>query len=311
MVELNELTPGQAEQLLRLEDLWPEFGHSLQVAAATDGGMSWRDVKGVQYLTRWYQEDGKKKGKSLGRRRPETEAQLAHFQETTLKARRILRERRDDVALICRLAKAHGLARLPGRQAETLEWLWYTDAVRRLTLFGGAALLAYESQSNILTPGDLVKDHLRFVARSFDGIDLDEIKEACDVDRAGVTSSRKENRILIRSGDELLCEIYLPTYFTRYLERGPAQTLMDAFDLPPVKGLTFSKVSRPIELTALDPRVYAMAANCLRDKEIWAERADFAVAMIRQYWPEKFDDAQAAVFDDDPDDGRLRNRGPY
>jgi hypothetical protein len=34
MVDLNELTPGQAEQLLRLEDLWPEYGHSLQVDLA-------------------------------------------------------------------------------------------------------------------------------------------------------------------------------------------------------------------------------------------------------------------------------------
>jgi hypothetical protein len=54
-----------------------------------------------------------------------------------------------------------------------------------------------------------------------------------------------------------------------------------------------------------------MAANCLRDEEIWAERADFAATMVRQAWPEKFDGAQDGVFDDDPDDGRLRNRGPY
>jgi len=310
MSDLDRLTDGQAEQLRRLEDLWPEYGHALQVTATTGGGMSFRDVKGVDYLTRWYHEDGKKKGQSLGRRSPATEAQLAQFENTVLKARRTIKGMRDDVGLVCRVAKAHGIARLPGRQADILDKLWYSDAGRRLTLFGGAGLLAYESESGILTPGELIKDHLRFVTRSFDEIDLDEIMLAC-AGRDELFSVKKDRKIYIRTDDDLLCEIYLPTYFTRYLERGPAQTLMDAFDLPPVKGLTFSKDSRPIELTALDPRVYAMTANCLRDEEIWAERADFAAAMVRQAWPEKFDDAQDAVFDDDTDDGRLRNRGPY
>jgi hypothetical protein len=310
MSDLDRLTEGQAEQLRRLEDLWPQYGHALQVTAQNSGGMSFRDVKGVQYLTRWRHEDRKKKGQSLGRRSPQTEAQLAEFENTVLKARRTLKNMRDEVGLVCRVAKAHGLARLPGRQADTLEQLWYSNGGRRLTLFGGAALLAYESESGILTPAELIKDHLRFVTRSFDEIDLGEIMLAC-AGRDELISVKKDHKIHIRNDDDLLCEIYLPTYFTRYLERGPAQTLMDAFDLPPVKGLTFSKDTRPVELTALDPRTYAMAANCLRDEEIWAERADFAVAMVRHAWPEKFDGAQDGVFDDDPDDGRLRNRGPY
>ena len=73
-----------------------------------------RTVDGVEYLTRYTQEDGKK-GRSLGRRSPETEAQMAHFENTVLKARRIRREYREDVLLTCKLAKAHGIARLHGR----------------------------------------------------------------------------------------------------------------------------------------------------------------------------------------------------
>jgi hypothetical protein len=310
MTDLDQLTEGQAEQLRRLEDLWPVYGHALQVTAQNSGGMSFRDVKGVDYLTRWYHEDGKKKGQSLGRRGPATEAQLAEFQNTVLKARRTLKDMRDDVGLVCRIAKAHGIARLPGRQADTLEQLWYSDAGRRLTLFGGAALLAYESESGIMTPGELIKDHLRFVTRSFDEIDLDEIMLAC-AGRDELISVKKDHKLYIRTDDDTVCEIYLPTYFTRYLDREPAQTLMDSFDLPPVKGLTVSRDCKPLELSALDPRVYAMAANCLRDEEIWAERADFSAAMVRQRWAEGFDDAQDAVFEEEPDSGRLRNRGPY
>src|ERR1700737_3051955 len=99
MVDLIKLTPGQAEQLLRLEDVWPEYGHSLQVAAATGGGMGWRTVKGVEYLTRYYQENGKKRGKSLGGGSLETERMLKQFKETTLNAPRILKEQREGAAL--------------------------------------------------------------------------------------------------------------------------------------------------------------------------------------------------------------------
>jgi hypothetical protein len=94
-----------------MERLWPEFGHSLRVLAAMRGGMGWRTVDGVEYLTRYTQEDGKK-GRSLGRRSPETEAQMAHFENTVLKARRIRWEYPEDVLLTCKLAKAHGIARL-------------------------------------------------------------------------------------------------------------------------------------------------------------------------------------------------------
>jgi hypothetical protein len=57
------------------------------------------------------------------------------------------------------------------------------DATRRLSLFGGAALLAYETSR--YTGADR--------ARSFEGIGQDEIKEACDVKRAGVISTRTES----------------------------------------------------------------------------------------------------------------------
>jgi hypothetical protein len=311
--DLTQLTPGQAEQLLRLEDVWPEYGHSLQVTAATGGGMGWRTVKGVEYLTRYTQEDGRKKGRSLGRRGPETEAMLKNFEETTGKARRILKAEREGVALTCRLAKAHGLARLPSRFAETLDWFWYVDINRRLSLFGGTALLAYESEAGVLAPANLVKDdHLQFIARSLDDIGLEEIEETCDVDRVGVKSRREEHRILIKAHGELVCEILLPTFFTRYLERSPAQTLADAFELPPVKGLTVSRDCRPIELTAPDPRTYAMAATCLREEqELWAERADFASTMVRECWSDKFDEDQETVLDQEPDAGGYRTRGPY
>ena len=152
-IELISLTDSQARQFARIGQLWPEFGHALQVLAASEGGgMGWKTVDGVEYLTRYFQEDGKKKGRSLGRRSPETEAWFEEFDSTVLKARRIRREYREDVLLTCKLAKAYGIARLHGRFAHTLDWLWYTNANKRVALFGGSALLAYRHKRDFYLP---------------------------------------------------------------------------------------------------------------------------------------------------------------
>ena len=135
-IELVPLTDSQAEQFARIEQLWPEFGHSLQVLAASEGGgMGWRTVDGVEYLTRYTQENGKKKGRSLGRRSPETEARMEQFDSTVLKARRIRREYREDVLLTCKLAKATGS---PGfTAASRIPW---TGSGTRTPTAGGAVL---------------------------------------------------------------------------------------------------------------------------------------------------------------------------
>ncbi|MDH2403251.1 hypothetical protein QCM77_25370 [Bradyrhizobium sp. SSUT18] len=313
--ELVPLTDGQIEQFDRIERLWPEFGDSLQVLAASDGGgMGWRTVDGVEYLTRYTQEGGKKKGRSLGRRGPETEKIFEQFDSTVLKARRIRRELREDVLLSCKLAKAYGVARLHGRFAETLDWLWYTGANSRVALFGGNALLAYESNSKTLTPADLIKDtHLQFIAHSEDPakMGLVEIGEACGADPTGGSVSMERGRIVIRSDGELIAEIFPPSYFLGRADRSARKTLSEGFEMPWLRALTFSRDTRPIELSVPDPRVYAMAAYCLRDdNEIWDRRAQFAVRMVQECWPDKFDQDQEAVLDGLPEGGRMRLRGP-
>lgn len=305
-IEFTELTSGQAEQFARLEELWPEYAHSLQVTAATTGGMGWRQTDGVDYLTRYTQENGKKKGRSLGRRSPETEAQLAEFKNTVLKARRIIKESRDDVALACRLAKAHGSARLHGRHAETLDWLWYTDANRRVALFGGSALLAYESDAGILTPPELFKDdHLQFISRSDDPlkIGLHEISEACGAEPDTARVTLDEGRYLLRLDGRTIGEVFPPSYFLNRLEYDAEDTMRDALDMAWMRSLVVSRDCRPIEVTCPDPRVYAMAASVIPDDGIWAKRAEFAVELVRHRWPDGFDRRQEAMIDEAINDG--------
>ena len=300
-IDLVPLTPGQAEQFARIEELWPEFGHSLQVIAATNGGMAWRTVDGVEYLTRYTQVDGKKQGRSLGRRSPETEAQMEQFDSTVLKARRIRREKREDVLLTCKLAKAHGVARLHGKFADALDWLWYTDAGKRIALFGGSALLGYESASDILAPADLIKDdHLQFIAKSDDPsrMGIEEIGEACGVQPGEGSVDIEKGRYVVRLDDRIVAEIFPPSFFLAHLEHDPAETMRESLEMPRLRSLTFSRDSRPIEICVLDPRVYAMTASVLRDDGVWTRRAGFAAEMVRRRWSDGFDERQEAVLDD-------------
>ncbi len=298
---LIDLTPGQADQFARLGELWPEYGHSLQVTANTTGGMGWRKVDGVDYLTRYTQENGKKKGRSLGRRGPETEAQLAEFENTVLKARRTIKERQDEVALACRLAKAHGSARLHGRLAAMLEWLWYTDADRRVALFGGSALLAYESETGVLTPPDLIKErHLQFVARSdnYEEMALEDISAACGAAYEDIRVTFDDGRYVLRFEDHTIAEVYPPTYFLDRLDDRSQDIMKDALDAVWMKSLIVSRDCRPIEINTLDPRVYALAASVIPDDEMWQRRAVFAVELVRHRWADGFDADQEEMIED-------------
>ena len=274
--------------------------------------MGWKKVKGTEYLVRYLQgEDGKKEFTSYGKRSPETEKKYDHFVKTIGNARTVLKENREAVALHCRLAKAHGIARLPGRQAEILDWMWYVDITRKMSLIGGTALLAYESGSRTLAPARLVKeDHLQFFARSIDGLDFDEIEEICDVDKTGCRTRRYEDRVTIRNDDGLVCEILLPSYFFRDLDGQAADVLAAAFELPPVRSLTVARDTRPIELTAVDPRAYALMAASRPGESPWPERAAFAGDLVRQRWPQKFDEDQQAVLDGEASGHFGRVRGP-
>ncbi|ABE62883.1 hypothetical protein Nham_2086 [Nitrobacter hamburgensis X14] len=284
MSDLVEFNSAQAEQMHHLREMWPEYGHSLQVAAAFSGGMGWKKVKGAEYLVRYFREDGKKKFFSYGRRSAETEATFKHFEDTAGRARKIIKDQRGDFDLCCRLAKAHGLARLPGRQAAILDWFWYTGVTDRLSLFGGAALLAYEIGAGALASISLTKDgHLQFIAKTGDveALNLDEIVEACDVDRTGCTAKRGRGKIsIITSDGDVRAEIFLPQFFFyRAKDEREADPYFDAIEHPRWIGLTVARDNRAVSLTAVHPQVYAVLAKAFGNDPIWSSRAAAANEM--------------------------------
>jgi hypothetical protein len=315
--DLIEMSPAAATHLRDLGEAWKSYAPAVREKFALDGGMQWKSVGGGEYLCRYRQDDtGRKRFTSLGRRSRETEATYQDFISRRDAARQTVLDGRDDIALAGRIAKAHHLARLPAKHAEILRAFWRASLDLHLTLFGGAALFAYEIKSEILTPIDLARDdNLIFL---FDGspdcttADITEAYE--DAVGAKARGSRRNDRVLVQSGDAPGIEITSHKSLLRQVDDDDKQAVLrDAFQMSTVRGLTVARDAQPVEITALDPRAYAVAAYVLgRNDEIWAERAEFAATLVRERWPEQFDLGQQAAFPElcGGPDGELRYRGP-
>jgi hypothetical protein len=325
MDDLTQMSPAEARHLRELGEAWKSYAPAMRAKLALDGGMTWKRVNGADYLCRYRPDPdtGKKKFTSLGRRSRETEATYKDFISRRDAARQTVLAGRDDIALAGRIAKAHGLARLPAKQADILRAFWRGGLDEHLTLFGGTALFAYEMPTEILMPIELARDdHLIFLFDGSPDCTIEDIGEAYeDATGAKATVVRlksrrsRHDRLIIESKDVSGIEI-LPCKFLldQVDDDDQADVLLGALQMSTVRGLTVARDAQPVEITAPDPRAYAITACVLgRNDEIWAERAEFAATLVRERWPEQFDPRQQAVFPElygGPTDGELGYRGP-
>jgi hypothetical protein len=114
---------------------WEIYGPALRDKLAIHGNVTWKTAKGAQYLVRYYRDDmGVLVNKSLGRRSPETEAIFEEFRKRRETARRTVAEGEASMALVGRLAKAHGLARMPAKHAEIVRAFWREPVMISLCL---------------------------------------------------------------------------------------------------------------------------------------------------------------------------------
>jgi hypothetical protein len=320
VTDLKHMNSAETQVLQDLGAAWSSYGPALRAKFTLDGGMTWRKGVGGEFLYHYRvdPETGKKKWTALGIRSAETEAIYDHFISRRGDARQTVLHGRDDIKLVGRLVKAHGLAKMPGKHAEVLRSFWLRSLDDRMALFGGHALLGYELSTSILAPAALVRDeNLLFVVKDNPDDDtINDIKDAFqDAIRARVHIDEKRKRTVMSAGDVTI-ELLQPGFLTRTLHREEqAEVLEEALEAPAVTGLTVARDSQPVELKVLDPRAYAIAAYVFgADDEIWAERAQFAASLVRECWPEPFDPRQESAFPDlclDPEETRpSRLYGP-
>jgi hypothetical protein len=305
MTDLKHMNPAETQVLQDLGEAWASYGPALRDKFALDGGMTWRKGAGGEFLYHYRvdAETGKKKWTALGLRSAETEKKYNDFIGRRDDARQTVLNSRDDIKLAGRLVKAHGLTRMPGKHAELLRSFWLRCLDNRMMLFGGHALLAYELPAGIMAPASLIRDDsLMFVLRDeADDDTIGDIKDAFeDAVGARVRVDERRKRTILSAGDDVSVELLENDYLTRRVDdEEQAEVLEEALQAPAVTGLTVARDSQPVELKALDPRSFAIAAYVLGENdEIWAERAQFAATLVRERWPEPFEPRQEESFPD-------------
>jgi hypothetical protein len=301
MNDLTQMTPAAARHLREIAEGWETYGPALKAWAALDGGMTWKAVNGADYLCRYRQdpETGKKKFTSLGRRSAETEKIYADFIDRRDAAKATVIAGRDRMATAGRVAKAYGLARMPTATAEILRALWLRSLTDDLAAFGGTALFAYELETGVLAPADLVRDDHLLVVRMRADLPIEDFVLAYEsVNRGRTQVTERRSRIHIKTPGGTALEILnSEAVLARIDDQEQTEIIEAAFSLPLVRGLTIARDGKPVEYRVFDPRLYAMASAVMAEGDpLWNGRAEFAADLVRERWKEPFEPGQEAAF---------------
>ena len=240
-VQLEPMSRAEAMFLHELSEKWSSYGPAMRALAGLDGGMTWKTVNGAEYLCRYRQDPktGKKKFTSLGRRSAETERTYSDFIERRDAAKKTVLANRDAMTTAGRVGKAYGFARLPAQTAAIISDLWLRSLDEHIWIFGGSALLAYEAETEVLTPNELVRDqHPIFV---FNGHQQSETIEAVSdviediVGRPRVDRDNGRIAFCIK-GAPIMEFLERGSLEDRALDPDEVEVISDALDLPRVKG---------------------------------------------------------------------------
>ena len=318
------MTSRQSAQLREVRGLWTKYGAALRAKTALAGGMTWKSVGGGEYLCRYWQDPrtGKKRFTSLGPRSADTEATYHRYMAEREGARGTLTDMDDEIVLTGRLAKALGLARMPAKNAETIRAFWLASLFdERLLVIGGDALFAYELDAEVMVPIDLSReDTLTFLLR--EDVDLgaamnDFVFAYADASGEPKPRVAKTDRGMRLTALDFPAVVIVPQrWFIDRLDRGrktdwaarsdlreqQAAVLQEALARPPITGVAIARASKPVELKVPDPRAYALMMHVAAEHEVEfsrgtdGRRAAFTAALVRERWPEKFDERQEAAF---------------
>ena len=176
VLELNE---EQRRVLVDAWQLWEAFLELKREEQSLKGGLTWKRVKGKEYLVRLLDSMGNMK--SLGPRSPETEKIYASWRQK----RETFRQRKEAflnrLRVVSKLCKALGLNRVPLVVARIArEMFLYKDVRKRMLILGTNAIYAYEIlagvlvSSGFLATGDLdvlwdARSSLRIAGLAKDG----------------------------------------------------------------------------------------------------------------------------------------------
>ncbi len=305
-MRLTGLEWEQQRHLDEVRDLWGTLGPLLQERHGFTGGVTWKTVKGYEYLAR-FRTDPVTHAKSfeyLGKRKPETEAIYADFQSTRagLDGRIGGLQKRMDVA--ARVSKALRLGRMPTPSADALRAIWRCGLQDRLVVFGGANVFAYEIQTGLLAPREaLPGETLDLMShRNLSAELIDDLRRALvGADRSYSFNAASSEfvssdgfRIRLSAGPEVAGRL------AEQDDEGVEEALDWAFSLPALNGMVIGRDGQPASGSFLDARAFLILSACALDSGLTAsahvEPAIEAVAvMVAEKMPEPFPSGFAGI----------------
>lgn len=297
------LTPLEWEQRRHLDevrDLWRTLGPLLQKRHQFAGGVTWKQVKGYEYLAR-FQTDPithSKKFEYLGKRKLDTERIYADFQRerANLDGQIDALQRRMDVA--ARVGKALRIGRMPTQAADALRTIWRAGLDKDVVVVGSLNIYAYEMLTGLLVPREAAPgedlDLMLLVPRSDEA--ADDLKRALVMaDRSYRFNSQSSEfiasdgfRISLKGKDEI--EDELRASGAAELDR---EAVDWALEVPAVSAMALGRDGRPAAASFLDPRAFLVfTCSAVHTGAVHSSQAEpriEAVAqMVDREWPEPF-----------------------
>lgn len=288
----------QRRHLDEVRDLWRTLGPLLQKRHQFDGGVTWKQVKGYEYLAR-FQTDPithSKKFEYLGKRKPETELIYADFQRerASVDGQINALQRRMDVA--ARVSKALRIGRMPTKAADALRAIWRAGLDKDVIVIGSSNIYAYEILTGLLVPREAAPDEdldlISLVPRSDEVVD--DLKRALLATDRSYRFNNQSSEFIARDG-----------YRINLKGRGEVEdgltggdeiaqeAIAWAFEVPAISGMALGRDGQPTAASFLDPRAFLILTACavrmgtLRSSQA-EPRIEAVAEMVASEWPVPF-----------------------
>ncbi len=297
-MDLIPLEWEQRRHLDEVRDLWRTLGPLLQKRHQFAGGVTWKQVKGYEYLAR-FQTDPithSKKFEYLGQRKPETELIYADFQRerANLDGQIDALQRRMDVA--ARVAKALRIGRMPTQAADALRAIWRAGLDKDVIVVGSSNIYAYEILTGLLVPREAAPsedlDLISLVPRSDEVVD--DLKRALlAADRSYRFSNQSSEFI---AGDGYRINLKGRGEVEDGLTGGDEiaqEAVAWALAAPAVSGMALGRDGQPTAASFLDPRAFLILTACAVRLDAAGSsqaepRIEAVAEMVASEWPEPF-----------------------
>lgn len=310
-------TPMDRSQVRHLQDvreLWTRYDQISVLQEQFRGAMGWKNVKGTEYLTAYFQDPstGKKVMKSLGRRSPETEAKKDSFDRSRAEVDKAMDELKRDLEPLIRVGKALKIGRMEPAAGDVLRELSRMELLGPdLFIIGSTCLYLYEASAGALLPRSIMAEgDLDLLSSGHSRQDrLEELLPA--IRRVDKSFSLHEGSRTLRNDKGFRIHLHTQRSLGRSIDELPGISeeqhfvLHYSLKMGPVSAVTIAKDGAPVGMTGMDPRAFVLlkhaAARLDPDLDGAASRISqdqaFAVGrLVTRFGSRPFEDDQLAAF---------------